>query len=374
MPKFHKIKISLFSFFYKHIGKPIFFLLDPEFVHDAVTLFGKMLGSNPVTRAYVKFLYHISHPSLEQIIHGITFKNPIGLAAGFDKNAVLTNIIPEVGFGFMEVGSVTGFPCEGNKKPRLWRLKRSQGLVVNYGLKNDGAMVVSVRLHNNACTGVLGVSIAMTNVPENNDIETAIFDYKKAFLAVKDRGDYLTVNISCPNTCGGQPFKDFKNLEKLLRELQLTNFNKPVFFKMSPDMTREEIDGIITLAHTHHVTGFICTNLTKNRENPALVDEHIPTVGGISGKPVQVLSDSMIEYIYKKTKREFVIIGCGGVFSAEDAYRKIRKGASLIQLITGMIFEGPQLVGAINSDLVELLKRYGFSSISEAVWVYVPYI
>lgn len=367
MLKFHNIKTKLFSILYKYVGKPIFFLLDPEFVHDLVTVFGKMLGSNSFTRAYTKFLYHFAHPSLEQSIHGITFKNPVGLAAGFDKNALLTGIIPEVGFGFMEVGSVTGFPCVGNKKPRLWRLKQSRGLVVNYGLKNDGAEAIAHRLRGTTCRALLGVSIAMTNTPENNDIETAVFDYKKAFLAMRDVGDYLTVNISCPNTCGGQPFKDFENLKKLLQELQLTNFNKPVFFKMSPDMTEEEVDGIITLARAHKVTGFICTNLTKNRENPLLVDENIPTKGGISGKPVEVLSNSMIEYIYRKTQKEFVIIGCGGVFSAEDAYKKIRKGASLIQLITGMIFEGPQLVGAINSGLVELLQRDSFSSISEAV-------
>lgn len=365
--------MSVIGTLYTRALKPIFFLGDPETVHDKMTHFGSFLGSHGLTRKLTHSLLHYAHPSLEQTILGLKFENPIGLAAGFDKNAELTDIIPAVGFGFEEIGSVTGQVCAGNPKPRLWRLPESQGLVVYYGLKNDGCETIadklSEKLNQKKFENIIGTSVAMTNCADNLNAKNAVTDYARAFRAFADIGDYTTINISCPNATGGQPFIVPHRLDYLLDVLDTIPSTKPVFIKLSPDLSQEQLDEILRVAGNHRVHGIICTNLTRKRENPKILDKNIPAHGGISGKPVQELADQLLAYIYRKTGKRFVLIGCGGVFSAQDAYRKIRLGASLVQLITGMIFEGPQIVGEINRDLVTLLQRDGFHNISEAVGV-----
>ncbi|KKU48656.1 MAG: Dihydroorotate dehydrogenase 2 [Parcubacteria group bacterium GW2011_GWA2_46_9] len=340
---------------------------DPEDVHDRMIGVGKFLGRYAITRRTTAFLFSYSHPMLEQNILGINFFNPISLAAGFDKNAELIDILPSVGFGFMEVGSITGEPCAGNPKPRLWRLVKSKALVVYYGLKNDGAEAIAARLKNKKTTIPLGISIAKTNSEKTIETEAGISDYVKAYEKFINIGDYCTINISCPNAYGGQPFTNAESLEKLLNRIDTILASKPIFLKISPDLNHDEIDGIIEVAGRHKISGFICTNLTKNRNNEKIKDAAVPEKGGMSGKVVEELANELISYIYKKTNGQFVIIGCGGVFSAKDAYKKIRAGASLVQLITGMIYEGPQVISEINQGLISLLARDGFSNISEAV-------
>lgn len=368
---FVKIRNSIIGFLYKIIAKPIFFRIDPEKIHDTFISVGRALGSNIITKALTSAFFSYSNTKLNQEILGIKFKNPIGLAAGFDKDAKLLDIMPSVGFGFMEVGSITGERCEGNPKPRLWRLKKSEGLVVYYGLKNNGCEATAKKLKNKKFHFPVGISIAKTNSSNTAKIENGIKDYLKAYKALKDIGAYVTINISCPNAFGGQPFTDSKDLDALLHELEKFPCDNPVFLKIPPDLKEEEIDKIIEVSNNHKVDGFICTNLTKDRENADikrhLKDADACAVGGISGKPVRDLSTKVIKYIYKKTKGKYVIIGCGGVFSAKDAYEKITSGASLIQLITGMIFKGPQLISEINQGLVELLEKDGFKNISEAI-------
>lgn len=344
------------------------FLFDAEKTHDTIIKFGSFLGSYNLTKKITSFLFYYSHPALEQEINGIHFPNPVGLAAGFDKNAQLLDIMPEVGFGFMEIGSVTGESCQGNPKPRLWRLKKSKSLVVYYGLKNDGAAVIAKRIAGKKLKIPLGVSIAKTNSPATVETNAGIQDYIKACRAFFDIGDYWTINISCPNSFGGEPFTDPEKLDRLLEEIDKLKASKPIFLKISPDLSLDKIDALIDLTRRHKVNGFVCTNLTKNRK-VSLKDKDIPEEGGLSGKVVQELSDKMISYIYKKTGGKHTIIGVGGIFSAKDAYRKIRLGASLVQLITGMIFEGPQLISSINVGLVNLLKKDGFKSIREAIGV-----
>ena len=354
---------------YGSVLKPIFFKYDAETIHDKMTAFGKGLGKYFLFRFGTKILFGYSNEILEQKILGLNFKNPIGLAAGFDKNAELTDIIPDVGFGFEEVGSITGLPCEGNPRPRLWRLKESRGLLVYYGLKNDGAAAISERLKRKTFRNIVGTSIAMTNCKENLELPSAVKDYEMAFRAFVDIGDYFTVNISCPNAEGGQTFIAPYKLDYLLDILDEIKTKKPIFMKLSPDVSFKEIDELLDIARNHRIDGIITTNLTKKRTNPKILDKELPLVGGISGKPVQDPSDKILSYIYKKEKSRFVLIGCGGIFSAADAYRKIRLGASLLQMITGMIFEGPQIVSEINRGLVEFLRRDGFKNISEAVGV-----
>lgn len=360
------------EFFYKKILRRILFLRDPEKTHDFILSRGAFLGRSPVGQKFVSFLLNYENPALEQNIFGIRFKNPVGLAAGFDKNAQLTQIIGDVGFGFTEIGSVTARPCAGNPKPRLWRLKKSKGIIVNYGLKNDGAKIIYDRLKNLKFNLPIGVSIARTNSPEVVGLEKEIADYAESFKIFENLGDYFALNISCPNTCGGMSFAEPANFEKLLRELNKIEIKKPIFVKFPPDISLAAADKILDLCRNFSIIkGFIISNLTKNREivkaNREELEKIDKGVGGISGKAMEELSNNLISYVYKQTGGDYVIIGCGGIFSAEDAYKKIKLGANLVQLITGMIFEGPQLIGQINKGLVKLLKKDGFKNISEAV-------
>lgn len=361
------IRNFLISIFYKLILRKILFLVDPENIHEKTIRFCQFFGRYSILRGLTSLLFFYSNPMLEQNILGIKFSNPIGLAAGFDKDAVLTDFLPSLGFGFAEVGSITGEPCAGNPRPRLWRLKRSKGIVVYYGLQNEGCKKTSERLKNKNFAIPIGISIAKTN--NKNTVETwaGIKDYLKAFEQFTDIGDYFILNISCPNTFGGEPFQDSGRLDLLLTEIDKIKTKKPIFLKISPDLTESEIDDIINVSKRHRVDGFICTNVTNNRENKRIIDKIIPENGGISGKVVEELSNNLISYIYKKTRGRFVIIGCGGIFSAKDAYRKIKLGANLVELITGMIFEGPQLINEINRGLVRLLKQDGFINISQAI-------
>lgn len=359
----------VFGLLYKYIFKKIFFLLDPEFVHDTVSVMGRFLGSNPVTRKLVRWSFSFQNPKLSQVVAGIRFANPIGLAAGFDKNAQLLNILPDVGFGYAEVGSITGKECAGNAGTRLWRLPQSQSLLVYYGLKNDGASAISKRLANKRYRIPVGISVAKTNSPDTVEEQEGIEDYYQAYHAFveKNIGDYYTINISCPNAYGGEPFLEPEKLDHLLEKLHTLSHAKPVFIKLPPELPYTQIDRIIDVAEKHDIAGYICTNLAKDRSNAAIKESGIPAHGGLSGKVVQKLSDDLVAYLYQKTQGQKVIIGCGGVFTAEDAYRKIRLGANLIQMITGMIYGGPQTIGQINRGLVKLLERDGLSNISEAI-------
>src|SRR3989344_361681 len=248
-------------------------------------------------------------------------------------------------------------------------------MAVFYGLANDGCDNISKRLRDKKFGLPVGINIAKTNCRETVDTQTAILDYFKAYEAFKGVGNYVTINISCPNAYGGEPFTDSAKLEALLEKIMSVPKTKPIFLKISPDLNGRETDEIIAVALRFKVDGFICTNLTKNRNNKNILDGFVPEKGGFSGKVLDSLSNNLIRYVYKKTRgpsiplgaSKPIIIGSGGVFNAEDAYRKIKAGASLVELITGMIFEGPQLISDINLGLVKLLKKDGYKNISEAI-------
>lgn len=357
-------------FFYKRFFRPIFFKIDPEKTHDRTVYFCRQIGRFFFARKLIQSFFDYKNPVLEQKIDGLSFKNPIGLSAGFDKNGELTDVLPAIGLGFVEIGSITGNFCEGNPKPRLWRLKKSQSLAVHYGLKNDGCEIISQKLKNKKFSIPVGVSVAMTNNTENLNIDRALLDYQKSFTIMEPIANYLTVNISCPNTLGGQPFTKPENLEKLFTVLDKISTSKLIFVKFPPDLKNSEIDELLKVLRNHRVSGIICVNLTKKIENNTkILERNLQIQGGLSGKIVQDSSDRLLKYIYQKEKTRFLLIGCGGVFTAEDAYKKIRLGASLIQMMTGIIFEGPQLVSQINQDLVKLLKKDGFKNIAEAIGV-----
>lgn len=343
--------------------------MDPEDVHDAMTAVGIWLGKFSVTRRIARALFLYEHPSLEQTVLGIRFRNPVGLTAGFDKNAQLLPIMPEVGFGFEEVGSITGEACEGNPRPRLWRLPKSKGLVVWYGLKNDGCEAVAKRLCGFASAIPYGTSVARTNSAATVEQAAGIADYAKAFRAFADIGDYFTVNVSCPNTCGGEPFTSPDALDRLLAALDPIPTNKPVFLKLPADISTADLDALIAVADRHRVHGLVISNLTKRRDRATVDPDEIAVTdkGGISGRPVAEPANALIAHAYRVAGKRYAIIGVGGIFSAEDAYEKIRLGASLVQLATGMIFEGPQVIGEINRGLARLLRRDGYENVSNAV-------
>jgi dihydroorotate dehydrogenase len=356
---------------YKNIIKPILFKTDPEGIHNFIIKLGSLFGKFTLTKAIISTFFNYRHRILVQTVDEIKYRNPIGLAAGFDKDAHLIQILPSIGFGFEEIGSVTALPCQGNPKPRLWRLPKYKSLVVYYGLKNIGCIAIAKKLHNQKFSFPIGINIAKTNCRETVDINTAILDYYKSFITLEPFADYITINISCPNAFGGQPFTSPEILEKLLITLDTIKSTKPRYIKISPDLSKNEINDLILISEKHNIQGFVISNLVKNRERSGIPSKEFSKVGegGLSGKPVEKPANAMISYVYKKTKGKFTIIGCGGVFNAKDAYAKIRAGASLIQLITGMIYEGPTLIKNINIELVKLIKRDGLTNISEAIGI-----
>ncbi len=356
---------------YEKIIKPVFFRFDPERVHDFVSFVGRILGACALTRWIVRASCDYEHPSLATRVAGIDFKNPIGLGAGFDKDVRLTKIMPAVGFGFMEVGAITHFPYGGNKKPRLARLPDDRSLIVYYGLKNDGAAAVEERLRRLDFTFPVGINIAKTN---RADIKGAasVEDYAATYRELAHYFSYVTINISCPNAQDGCTFQDPVMLDALLGALAREVKVRPVFLKLSTHLSADEVDAILAVVEKYpFVDGFVLGNLSKDRSILHLRSskeelDAIPA-GGISGAPVRALSTAMIRHIYRKTGGKYILIGLGGVFTAEDAYEKIKAGASLVQLVTGLIYGGPMAVKRINRGLVKLLARDGYATIADAV-------
>jgi dihydroorotate dehydrogenase subfamily 2 len=258
----------------------------------------------------------------------------------------------------MEVGSITGEPCEGNARPRLWRHVEQKNLRVNYGLNNAGAEKIAARLSHENFKLPVGINAAKTNSLKTVDLQAAIQDYLKVYRAFENIGAYDVINLSCPNAFGGQSFTDPEKLEALLAVIDQHRNRKPLFLKISPDLSFEALESLGRVAEKHRVNGFICSNLTK---------QHSLGVGGLSGKSVADLSLQQIKHLRGKFGTRFIIIACGGIFSAEDAYVRIRAGASLVQLIAGMIFEGPQLIGEINRGLARQLKQDGWTNIAQAI-------
>ena len=358
-------------FVYVNIIKPLLFKIDAEKVHNKFIVIGKFLGSNWIMRNIVKSMFYYKNSKLKQQLLGIVFENPVGLAAGFDYEGKLTQILPEVGFGFYTVGSVTFDSYGGNKFPRILRLPKSLSLLVNKGLKSPGAKSVILSLKNLKFKIPLGISIAKTNCKLNSDENNEINDYIKSLKLWEQNniGSYYEINISCPNSFGGEVFTTPKKLEKLLKEIDKLKTKKPVFLKMPVDLTEKQTAALLKIAEKHYVQGLIFGNLTKNRENYLFDNEEIIKApkGNFSGMPTQEISNKLIKFSYKRYKNRFIIIGCGGIFNAEDAYKKIKYGASLIQVITGMIFQGPQVISQINQELVKLLEKDGYKNISEAI-------
>ncbi len=335
---------------YKSIIRPILFQFDPEEVHHFTFSFLKIVQKVPFIPALFRSLYVVKNPKLEREVFGIKFPNPVGLAAGFDKDAKLYKELSNVGFGFIEIGTVTPKPQPGNDKKRLFRLKKDNAIINRMGFNNQGAWEAAKRLRKNKRV-LIGGNIGKNKVTPN---EEAIHDYEICFDALYSVVDYFVVNVSSPNTPNLRELQEKEPLTQLLQTLQAKNLGKPtqrpILLKIAPDLTDEQLLDIIDIVKTTGIAGVIATNTTISREH--LESENKKESGGLSGKPLKDRSTEVIRFLSEKSGKAFPIIGVGGIHSAEDAIEKLEAGASLIQLYTGFIYEGPGLIKKINKAVL----------------------
>ncbi len=367
-------RFEIMSVKYRRLVRPVFFLTDEEWIHDAAVRTGEFWGGFGWGRGVTKLIFGFKSPVLEQELLGLKFENPVGLSAGFDKDGRMVEILEPLGFGFGQVGSVTMGPYGGNDPPRVTRLPRSKAIIVNYGLKSEGAKAVAARLKKKSEKKLVpvGISLAKTNSPNTVDLEAGIKDYVDCLKVFRDSGvgDFYTVNVSCPNAFGGEPFCSPDRLEELLRRIKGQGVEKPFFIKMPIDLPWPEFKQLLEVVLKKGVEGVVIGNIAKKMDDLVLKEKASSTKGGISGLPIRDRVDDLIAKTYDYCGDRLIIVGVGGIFSAEDAYEKIKRGASLVQLITGMIYEGPSLVGGINLGLERLLKADGYKNIKEAVGAY----
>lgn len=338
------------------ILKSFLFKLDPEKAHHLTFSVIKKVSVIPGIALLFNKIYCFSHPKLNKTVFGIKFPNPVGLAAGLDKDAKLFNELGNLGFGFIEIGTLTPKPQPGNDKPRLFRLINDNAIINRMGFNNEGVEAAAIRLKNRKSkTVIIGGNIGKNKVTPN---EEAVNDYVINFNALFDVVDYFVVNVSSPNTPNLRDLQEKEPLTKLLNTLQQLNNTKttpkPILLKIAPDLTDSQLDDIIDIVKTTKIAGVIATNTTIGREGLSLSKEEIEKIGagGLSGKPLTKRSTEVIRYLKQKSNNAFPVIGVGGIHSAEDAIEKINAGADLIQLYTGFIYEGPGLIKEINKALI----------------------
>lgn len=338
--------------------KPIFFQFDPEKVHYFVVKRLKWFHDHfPLGKTMLRSSFDVNIKGLEREVFGIKFKNPVGLAAGFDKNGEYIEALSNLGFGFIEVGTVTPLPQPGNDKPRMFRLEEDSALINRMGFNNKGVDTLAERLRllrNKHSDIVVGGNIGKNKNTPNED---AVSDYIKCFDRLFDVVDYFVVNVSSPNTPGLRELQEKEPLMNLLNTLQQRNkkndISRPILLKIAPDLTNEQLDDIVEIVMQTGIAGVIATNTTIDRSGLKTADKVAGEAGGLSGKPLTVRSTEVIKYLSDKSNKAFPIIGVGGIHSPQDAKDKLEAGASLVQLYTGFIYEGPAIVKRICKELVK---------------------
>jgi len=338
---------------YKFLIRPILFQFDPEKVHHFTFSFLKSIGKIPGVPSILRSCYVTNDSRLEREVFGLKFKNPVGLAAGFDKDAKLFNELSDLGFGFVEIGTLTPKPQPGNPKKRLFRLKKDSAIINRMGFNNGGVEAAVERLKKKKRV-LIGGNIGKNKITPNED---AVKDYLICFEALFPYVDYFVVNVSSPNTPNLRELQDKEPLTRLLKTLQELNKKKsagaslkPVLLKIAPDLTEGQLLDIIDIVKDSGISGIIATNTTIDREG--LQSEAKSEVGGLSGKPLTKRSTEVIRFLAEKSNKSFAIIGVGGIHSEEDALEKLEAGADLVQLYTGFIYEGPGLIKRINKALL----------------------
>lgn len=338
---------------YTHLLRPLFFQFDPELVHNQMVNLGEFMGKSPLGRGVIRAVYGHKDSRININIDGIAYHSPVLLAAGFDYNGRLTQILPSIGFGGEEIGSVTLRPSEGNPQPRLTRLPKNNSIIVNKGLRNHGvdALISLLQSRPQIPGFVRGVSVARSNVKETTGTQAGIDDYVQCYQKLVNAGvgDYYTLNISCPNAFGGEAFSEPELLRQLLSAVNTVRSPKPLYLKMPINKLWPEFRELLAIADNFGINGVIIGNLNKNYDDLAYRDEAPGEYrGGLSGKPCQKLSNELIRRTKETYGDRFIIFGCGGIMSAADANEKLDAGADLLQLITGMIYKGPGIIGEIN--------------------------
>ena len=335
---------------YKSFIKPVLFLFDPEWVHHTVFATLKAVNRIPGMGSLIRTFYQVKDKRLERKLFGLTFPNPVGLAAGFDKDAKLFQELFNFGFGFIEIGTLTPKPQLGNPKKRLFRLPEDKGLINRMGFNNEGVEVAVDRLKKNKNV-LIGGNIGKNKVTPN---EEAVSDYVYCFEALFPYVDYFVVNVSSPNTPNLRALQDKEPLTHLLQTLKTLNLKKPdpkpILLKIAPDLTDEQLMDIIDIITSVNIEGVIATNTTLSREG--LLSQQKTEMGGLSGKPVADRSTEVIRFLSEKSNKAFPIIGVGGIHSPQDAIDKLEAGASLVQLYTGFIYEGPAVIKKINKAIL----------------------
>lgn len=359
---------------YQKIVRPLLFRCDAEWVHNRAIRVGQVVGALGPLRSMMARWYRFTDARLESEVCGIRFSNPVGLAAGYDKSGRAAPMMAALGFGFVEIGSVSAEFSDGNPRPRLWRLPADRAICVHYGLPNDGAEAVAERLAGTTLPVPLGINVVKTNrgidAPAESD-DAVLDDYIRSVSLLKDSADYLCLNLSCPNTeCGRDFFSIPGRLAQLLARVGELHVDCPIFLKVSPAGGVKAIEQLLETVDPFQIVSGFTFNLPPGKpadlRTPPSVWESMP--GSVSGVPSRKLLDECLRELYQRLDhKRYRIIAAGGIFTAEDAYQKIRLGASLVQLLTGLIYEGPGLVARINRGLCRLLERDGFVNIMDAV-------
>jgi dihydroorotate dehydrogenase len=335
--------------------RSVLFLFDPEKVHYFTAAMLRIVLKTPGVNFLWRKYFVFEDKRLERNLFGLTFKNPVGLAAGFDKNANMYNELAQCGFGFIEIGTVTPLAQPGNDKPRLFRLKKDKAIINRMGFNNDGLDAAVLNLKKRKTNVLIGGNIGKNKITDN---ENAVDDYVKAFEGLHDHVDYFVVNVSSPNTPNLRALQEKEPLMALLSELKNRNKKKtvqrPILLKIAPDLSTEQLDDIIEIVLETEIDGVIATNTTIQREGLLESKKALEEIGagGLSGKPLTKQSTEVIRYLHTHSKGKFPIIGVGGIHSPEDAIEKLEAGASLVQLYTGFIYEGPGLIKRINKALI----------------------
>jgi len=340
---------------YKILIRPLFFLFDPEKIHHFTFFLIKILSKIPGVSLVFKALFQVNDKRLERKLFGLTFKNPVGLAAGFDKNAVLYNELADFGFGFIEIGTVTPKAQEGNPKKRIFRLKTDNGLINRMGFNNNGLVAAIENLKTNKGKIIIGGNIGK-NTATMPDGYTQ--DYLTCFEALHPYVDYFVLNVSCPNVGSHAKLTDKDYLVELITKVQALNkkfkIRKPILLKIAPDLNYVQLNEVIEIVAETKIDGVIASNTSVNREGLIASKAQLEVIGngGLSGKPIKERSTAVIKYLAEKSNKAFPIIGVGGIHSAEDAIEKLNAGADLVQIYTGFIYEGPSLVKKINKSIL----------------------
>ncbi|MBT1689679.1 quinone-dependent dihydroorotate dehydrogenase [Dawidia soli] len=339
---------------YKILIRPLLFLIDPERIHHMVFSVLQMKGRIPGFNRMLRAIFTIEDPTLERVLFGLRFKNPVGLAAGLDKDARLTDTMASLGFGFVEIGTLTPKPQPGNDAPRLFRLPQDQALINRMGFNNEGVAAAVQRLKARKSDVLIGGNIGKNKVTPN---EEALNDYGYCFEALYPYVDYFVINVSSPNTPGLRELQEKEPLRKLLQYViglsRSKPAYKPVLLKIAPDLTQTQLDDIIAILQETNTDGVIATNTTISREGLCTASTEVAAIGngGLSGKPLAKRATEVIAYLRNQLGKSFPIIGVGGIMSPEDAAEKLNAGADLVQVYTGFIYEGPSFAMKINKHL-----------------------